>query len=363
METLIMGRDSQEKIQLAMDAMLGVREALSDRNVRPFRGPREAYEWITGDRDLRMVDRGGLYRTSEAIATSDFPNILANSLTKRLLQDYAALGMGGLERLYTTSRLDNYMTQDRVRMGYLDDLPTVAEGVGYTELTKPTDEKISYSPVKYGGLLTISEETIRNDNLGKIAAFPGRMARAGRRTLKQFITDFFVNNPNYDPDSVAWFAAGHNNLGSVALSSAELDAREVALMDQTEKDSGKPLGLPLDWIMVPPALKATGFQINNNDDGTNNWTARFGPRGPNPEGIIVNELLTDANDWYWGSWPSNAPFIEIGFLDGIEAPQIVLANLPTQGTMFTNDQIQYKVKFVFGGDIVDYRPVGKNVVA
>ncbi|HEX5413629.1 MAG TPA: hypothetical protein VFZ27_17415 [Terriglobia bacterium] len=360
---ITVGRETQEKLQLAMDAMLGVREALADRNVRPFRGPREAYTWITGDQDFQ-TDRGGFYRTSEAIATSDFPNILLNSMTKKLIQDYAALGMGGMERLFTSTRLGDFKTQDRVRMGYLGDLAAVAEAGPYAEITKPTDEKISYAPSKFGGLLTISEETIRNDDLGKIANFPSRLARAGRRTLKQFITDFFVNNPNYDPDTVAWFHATHANLGSVALSSAELDAREVALMTQTEKDSGKALGLPLQWIMVPPALKATAFQINNNDDGTNSWFSRLGVvnNGQAPAGIIVNELLSDANDWYWGAFPSEAPFLEIGFLDGIEQPQILLANLATQGTMFTNDQIQYKVKFVFGGDIIDFRPVGKNVV-
>jgi hypothetical protein len=39
----------------------------------------------------------------------------------------------------------------------------------------------------------------------------------------------------------------------------------------------------------------------------------------------------------------------VGFLDGISQPQIFLANQPTVGTQFTADQLQYKVKFVFGG--------------
>lgn len=356
------GRETQDKIQLAMDAMLGVREALADRSVRPFRGLREAYEWVTGDQDFQ-IDRGGFFRSSEAITTSDFPNLLLNSMTKKLIQDYAAVGMGGMERLYTTARLNDYKTQDRVRLGYLDDLATVNEAAAYLEITKPTDEKISYAPFKKGGLMTISEETIRNDDLGKVATFPSRLARAARRTLKQFITDFFVNNPNYDPDGVAWFAAGHANLGNTALSSAELDAREQAMMKQTEKDSGKRLGLPLQWIMVPVDLKATAYQVNNNNDGTNSWFERFGRDHGKPEGIIVNELLSDTNDWFYGAYPSEAPFIEIGFLDGIEQPQILLANMATQGTMFTNDQLQYKVKWAFGGDVVDFRPVGKNAVA
>jgi hypothetical protein len=68
------------------------------------------------------------------------------------------------------------------------------------------------------------------------------------------------------------------------------------------------------------------------------------------------------NDWYYGTDASAVPTIEIGFLDGFAEPQILLANLPTQGTQFTNDQIQYKVKHVYGGDIVDFRGAGKSVV-
>jgi hypothetical protein len=357
------GRNSLDKIQLGMDAMLGVKEAVADRNVRPFRGIREAYTYCTGDLDVTQVDRGGFFRVSEAIATTDFPNILLSSLTKRLIQDYMEFQVvPGLERLYTATVLGDYKPQDRVRMGYLGDLPTVAEAGAYVELTKPTDEKITYSLVKKGGLLTISEETIRNDDLNKIAQFPNRLARAARHTLATFVTTFFTTPPAYDPDALAWFHATHNNLGATALSSAELDARAILLAKQSEKDSGNRLGLTLDWLMIPIDDRPTAMQINRNMTATNNWYDKF---GENEENIIVNPLLAEANvhSWYFGTFPVNAPFLEIGFLDGYQTPQLFIANLPTQGTQFTNDQLQYKAKFVFGGKPIDYRGVGKEVVA
>jgi hypothetical protein len=123
-----------------------------------------------------------------------------------------------------------------------------------------------------------------------VARFPSRkIARAARRTLKQFITNFFINNPAFDPDTVAFFHATHNNLLALALSSANLDTAEQNLMKQTEKDSAKRLGLPLTWLMVPIELKSTAYQINQNNEGTNQWFHRF---GENNERIIVNELLT-----------------------------------------------------------------------
>lgn len=364
------GIDQQDKAQLAMDAMFGVKEtgqklyaAQADKpvlsgRVKAFRGIREAYSQCTGDRDCTFGN-GGFYRVSEAIATTDFPNILLNSLTKKLLQEYEEYNfLPGLEKLYTPTTLGDYKPQDRVRMGYLGDLPTVAEAAAYVELTKPTDEKISYTPAKKGGLLTISEETIRNDDLGKIAQFPGRLARAWRHTLAAFVTNFFITPPNYDPDGVAWFNAAHgSNTGVVALSSAELDARAILLAKQAEKDSGNRLGLTLDWIMIPIDLRPTAMQINRNMTGTNNWYNKF---GDNEENIIVNPLLTDTNDWYGGTF--SAPFLEIGFVDGYQTPQIFIANLPTQGTQFTNDQLQYKVKMAFGGKPIDFRGVFKEVV-
>jgi hypothetical protein len=279
-------------------------------------------------------------------------------MTKKLLQDYDEYQIvPNLERLFVATTLGDYKTQDRVRLGYLGDLPTVNEAAAYTELTKPTDEKISYSIAKRGGLLTISEETIRNDDLSKIAQFPGRLARAARHTLASFVTNFFITPPNYDPDGLAWFHATHSNLNTVALSSAELDQRAIALSKQTEKDSGNRLGLTLDWIMIPIDLRLTAMQINRNMSGTNNWYGKF---GENDENVIVNPLLTDVTDWYYGTL--SAPFLEIGFLDGYQTPQIFIANVPNQGTQFTNDQLQYKVKFVFGGKPIDFRGVGKEVV-
>ncbi|HWR37016.1 MAG TPA: hypothetical protein VN622_14230 [Clostridia bacterium] len=358
--TVLVGLDSTDKVQLAMDQLLGVKES-AGKGVTPFRGLRDAYGFITGDRECRFGAEGGFLKVSEAVASTDFPNILANSMTKRALQDYAEVGKGGIDQLYTVADgISDFKTQDRVRDGYFGDIPIVAENGPYTELAKPTDEKIQYVLQKRGGLLTISEETIRNDDLQKVKNWPGKIVRAYRRTLKQFITNLLVNNVTYDADTVALFHASHNNLGSTALSATELAAREIILMKQTEKDSGKPLGLRLAWLVVPIDLMQTAIQINQNNEGTNPFFHRF---GANNERIIVNELMTDANDWYYGADKNEAPCIEIAFLDGVEEPQILIANDPRIGLMLTNDQIVYKVKGGFGGDVIDFRGIGKNVVA
>ncbi|MHB1673779.1 MAG: phage major capsid protein [Acidobacteriaceae bacterium] len=357
--------DSADKLELAMEAAMGVKES-TNKGVPAFRGLREAYTHITGDYNLDRLRGGGCFTghvlASEAVLTGDFPNILLNSMTKRLLQDWAELALDGLNTLYTKASISDYKLQDRVREGYFGELPIVTEGSTYNELTYPTDELISYQMVKHGGMLTISEETIRNDDLGAIARFPGRLARSGRFTLKRFITTFFLTNPNYTADGVAWFNAAHNNVQAVALSVTSLTVAQTSLRLQTEKNSGEPLGFGLQWLMVPAALEATADAINQTDTaGSNQFYHKF---GVNNERIIVNEMLdaTDNASWYYGTDQNNAPFLEMGFLDGIENPQIFLANQPTIGTQFTMDELQYKVKFPFSGAIIDYRGVGKSVV-
>jgi hypothetical protein len=179
--------------------------------------------------------------------------------------------------------------------------------------------------------------------------------------LKSFITNFFTANPNYQPDGVSWFNAAHGNLGANAFGYDALTLAEIALFQQTEPNSGEQLGFPLTWIMIPIQLKRQAIAINQTDTaGSNGFYHAF---GPNNERIIVNEKMTDDNDWCYGTDSNLAPFLEIGFLDGLEQPQIFLANNPVVGVQFTNDELQYKVKHVFGGNMKDYRSVGKNVVA
>ncbi|SRR6266568_704094 len=362
--------ETSDKVQLAMDQMLGVKKS-AGQGVPSFRSLKQAYVQITGDSDFRLLGNGGLYRTALAagdpVGVADFPNVLMDAMHKRLLQDWAELGMQGLEQLYVVGQaITDFRTQNRMRDGYFGDLNDVAENADYQPINKPTDEKVSFSVGKKGGILTISEETIRNDELGAIARWPTKLARSARHTLKVFILKKFTLNPNYLADGLAWFHTTHNNLGSTALSIDSLNAAEILLGEQTEKNSNNPLGLTLDWIMVPFALKAAAYQINQSEYVTgqigvaNPWYHRFGEKN---ERIFVNSELTDANDWYYGTDKSNAPCLEVGFLDGNQEPQIVIANDPRVGKMFTSDQIQYKVKWAFGGVITDFRGVGKNVVA
>jgi len=368
-----LGRNSDDKVALALAGMMGVKEALKDKECKPFRSIKEAYIHCTGDGELDFGDRGrgGFLKISEATAlTSTFPNLLLDALNKRLLQDYADPGLDGVEKLVTEVDIADFKPQHRVRMGYLGDVAQVAEDAAYVDFTLPTDEQITYSAVTFGNTFPISRRTILNDDLNKIVAVPSRMGRAMTRTLKTFILNFFINNSTYAPDTTAWFTVGHNNLGTAPLSIPELIGREIALRTQTEKDSGKPIDLPLQWLMVPIHLNAIANQINNSETYNpgpniflpNPFYKRFGQNGENIITTGLLDQLGDFDDWYCGCLPSYSPFLEIGYVQGNRAPQMFLQNDPQAGVVFSNDRITYKVRFEFGGNILDFRPVQKNLV-
>jgi hypothetical protein len=134
---------------------------------------------------------------SEAVATGDFPNILLNAMNKRA----AGLQGAGDRRprmLYTKATINDYKSQDRVRDGFFGELPIVAENWTYTEIDEADRREgqlhraearrdCSRSPRRrFATTISVA-----------IARFPGKLARAGRWTLKNYITNFFKNNTTY----------------------------------------------------------------------------------------------------------------------------------------------------------------------
>jgi hypothetical protein len=78
---------------------------------------------------------------------------------------------------------------------------------------------------------------------------------------------------------------------------------------------------------------------------------------------IVYDVLTDATDWFAVADPQEVPTMVVGFLNGQQEPDIFVADTPNVGSSFTADKITYKVRFIFGGDILDHRSFYRQVVA
>lgn len=359
------GEDRADKVSVMLDAFFDPAHK-DHRNVRSFR---ECYVEITGDKkvtgQLQHCDAarlreslGGDAAFREALNTASFANVLGNSITRRMQAEYAGQSNLDVYKLLTGTPvpLTDFRTQERVRYGGYGDLPIVAQDAAYAALTSPTDEKATYAAAKRGGIETLSLELIKNDDVGAIQRLPGKLARAAKRTLSKFVLDFLRTGPVIY-DGVALFAAGHNNLGAAALSAASVLAQRLAMMKQTEPGSLEQLGIPPKYLWVPADLEEAAFDLfrrttNNDTDFVESLQMQ----------VIPVWYWTDANDFVTSADVRDIPIIELGFMDGQEEPELFIQDNPTQGSLFSNDQIRYKIRHIYGGAVAEFRGLQKNVV-
>ena len=354
-------REPEEKLQMALDRLFNL--PVEDGSIAGFHGIREAYVAYTGDGEVTGLLPSQL-RIREDITSTTFPNALANTLRRLLLKEYREQDYG-VSLIAQASSVPDFRAQERVRVGYFGDLPTVdPEAADYAELTAPTDEKASYSVVTFGGVVTITRKMILNDDLGVVPQIVSRLGRSARRTLAQRVFNLMINNPTIY-DAVAWFHASHGNLDVNALTAAELNAVRTAMRNRTEKDSNKKLGIAPHVLVVPHELEGTARQENMREY----LDASFTPNpvrflfGANGERIVVSPLLTDTNDWYVFANAEEAPTVEVGFLQGRQEPEFFLAEDPASEKVFTSDKLRYQVRHEFEAAVIDFRGAYKEAVA
>ncbi len=380
-----MGLSGRDKLQTALDRLFGVthlwnevrdrgmiraeRGAEIDRKVPSFGGIREAYVAFTGDVDIRGEVSEEFSRETDAeYISTGFPYALAATMNRLLLQGYAEpnYGLDLLVPAGNRKSVSDFKTQERIRVGYFGDLPlNDPELTDWPEIASPTDEKANYAVVQFGGLVTVTRKTIINDDLGIVREIVAKLGRAAHRTVAQRVFNLLTANAATTYDAVTWFhASSHGaNLTTTALSAAEIEVIAKLMYAQTEKDSGKVLGIEASILVVPRALQATAHDLNEYqpvEAAKNPSWHRF---GANSERIITSPLLTDATDFYVFADQILVPCIELGFFQGREQPELFLADNPVVGKAFISDRIQYKIRHEYESVVIDHRGAHRATVA
>jgi hypothetical protein len=318
------------------------------------------YQDLTGDMRVTGQLRDAV-KFQASVATTGFTEMLGDSIARRMVAEYNASGLSDWRRICTVVPLADFRTQRRPRMGGYGDLPAVAQSGAYNALASPLDEESTYAASKRGGTEDITLEAIKNDDIGLVRRIPQKLGRAGARTLYKFVFDFLATNAVIY-DTVALFHATHGNLAVAALAKATLQANRLAMMKQTEQGSAEPLGIAPRYLVVPLDLADAAYELVTQPN-----LAGFTPTAADAIKnqtweIIPVKTWTDANNWYTVADPADIPTIEIGFLDGKEEPELFVQDLPTVGSMFSNDKITYKIRHIYGGVVEDYRGLQGNVV-
>jgi phage major head subunit gpT-like protein len=360
-----------EKLQAAFDAMFGL-EVNTARlgNVRAFASIREAYARVTGDPSVSgaSLREPGMIRVDEAApipriteadtTTASFSYLLGTSMNKRLLKDYQAWP-AEWQRFCTIVPIKDFKQQTRVRLGAFGSLSTVAEDTAYSTISL-SDTAATYVPSKRGNLVTVSRETIINDDLMAIKQIPTKLAVAAAYTLAEFVYAFLSTNPNiYDGSALFTSGAPHNNLGNANLSTASMQTGVTAMREQTNM-AGKRIGLRPRFLIVPPELEFVAMVATRSagvpGSANNDINPMLGYVEP-----IVSPQLSNTAQWFFSADPAVIDTIEIGFVGGQVNPALFIQDQPLYGLNFSQDVISYKVRHEYGGAVVDYRGLYRGI--
>lgn len=369
------GMEQDDKYMLGMEYLLSnaairsrftaeEKKAFQEAGVTGLVSMKEFYKELTGD--YAISGKEGRGKLAEAITVSSYPELLGISMHKTMIRAYkmSAYQIDWRKIVKIVPRVD-FKTNTMIYKGGYGNLPTVAEGAVYTAATTPGEQKQTYAVTKKGNIETVTREALFNDDLSVFQDLPFEIGEAAARTIYEFVFNFLLTNSGLGAtmgyDSVALFDAAHNNKMVSALDATSFKAGRKLMFNQVDLTNSKKLGFMPKYLLVPIELEDVAYTLTTPAAGLNNQVPAFNQTW-NVEPIIMASA-SDANDWYLVGDPlRGVPTIEVGFLNGREEPEILLQDQPTNGNVFTNDVITYKIRQEYDGAVMNHRGFVGSIV-
>lgn len=398
------GKEERDKHIVAMDGFFaGEDQKDKDGTVIPmFHSFREAYAEIVQDpraymADARTIladaysfapDMGDDTRLAESYdrerriafretghVTSTWAQILGDSVTRRMVKLYDQEEYQDYRKIASSIvPINDFRTQRRLHIGGFGTLSTVAEQGTYLDLGNLGDEEDTYAPAKKGGLASVTEEMVANDDVNAIRNVPVLLGNAAGLTLKNSVFDMFKNNLEQDA-STTLATSARGNKGTTALGSGEWATMRTRMRTLTAygntSDYLGAANVPR-VLMVPNELEEIALKLQKSDiavnavvstTAANNYQHATEPNLYKGQiDVIVVDEWTDADNWWVVANPKKAPTLEVGFYKGRQKPELFVQDNPTVGSMFTADKITYKIRFIYGFGILNWRAFGGAIV-
>lgn len=326
------------------------------RQVRLFEGFLQAHDGEWGE-ELR-----------ESGSTSDFATYLNDKATKRLMWGYNEQTSSWREYTRTYS-VPDFKPVSFVRLTEMQDLLPFHEGGEYKDSQIAEIVGPSLTVATYGRLFSLTRKSLINDDLNQLRDRPAAMGRSAARTLARSVAKNLETNPNaYDGKAV--FHLDHGNLMTSPLSEQALAEAATKLRTQTDPN-GLRIALRPWRVVIPPHLEFTMRRILNSQEITQPGTGIGNSNVVrNLVDYVIDDYLTDANDWYLFANPQEAPVMAVGFLNGRDTPDIFLKDPGMRSVLGGSDpysmefdEIVWKVRMDWGTGVFDYRGAVKSSVA
>ena len=293
-----------------------------------------------------------------ALSTSDFPSILADVANKTLRQAYEAYPRTFLPFSRRRSAVD-FKNINAVQLGEAPSLMKVNEKGEFTH-GSIAESKETYKLATYGRIVSITRQTIINDDLSAFTRIPAGFGVAAATLESDTVWGIITSNPAMG-DGVALFHANHANLNTgagSALALAGLGAGMAAMAKQKGLDGVTVLNVQPRYLVVPVALQLTAFQMI----APNLAPAKSADLVPDYIRALtpIAEPRLDAASttaWYLFASPDQIDTIEYAYLEGQDGVYIETR----QG--FDVDGVEIKARLDFGAKAIDWRGLQKNAGA
>ncbi len=283
---------------------------------------------------------------TRALSTSDFPLALGNFTNRELRAGYEAAPSALRTAARQTTARDfrakqKIMVETAARLEKVNELGEFKHG-GMVEAAE------SYKIDTFGKIVSISRQTLVNDDLGWTADLARGLGREAASFEARFLVELLESGSGFGPDMSdgdPLFDASHGNLGAgAAFGEAPLAAARLAMRKQKTL-SGDVLGIGPKWLITPPDLETaaekllTAIQATKTDDA-NPWAFLS---------LLVEPRFSSATRFYLAADPAQVEGLEYAYLAGAPGPQTETK------TGFEVDGVSVKVRLDFGAGFVDWR--------
>lgn len=287
-----------------------------------------------------------------ALSTSDFPELLADTMNKSLRSSYNEAPQT-FEQFVRRVQVQDFKQISRTNYGDAPSLEEVKEH-GAVKLGKISEDAEKYAVKTYAKKLRMTRKMLINDDMDAFVRTPSKFGIASRDLESDLVWGLITGN-DVMSDGNGIFHASHNNIGSAgALSDTTIGELEKFMLLQKGLD-GRNIIIPAVTIYAPVAMRTQLRKYLTQITPAVNADAKvFLDLG----GITEPRLDADsATQFYLFSSASNIDMIELAGLAGQAGPSIETK------AMGGIEGIEVEAYYDVGAKAIDYRGFTRNAGA
>lgn len=283
-----------------------------------------------------------------AMTTSDFPQILADTVGRTLRAGYSR-PTSGIRVLARQTTANDFRAKSKL---LLDASGITLEKVG--EHGEFKNDKLieageSYRIYTYGKIVALTRQAIINDDLGALVDMSRQLGVASQAFEAQELVNLLQLNSGAGPtmsDTNPMHHTAHGNIAAsgAAPSETTLSAARLAMRKQVSP-SGALITVTPRYLLVPSELETASEKLL-----TQIQAATVSDVNPFSKlQLIVEPRLTSATRWWLFASPDEVEGLEYSHLAGSPGPQ-------TETRVgFRVDAVETRVRLDFGCGAVDWR--------